>query len=136
MYRTPFDTHEKSLNLCAVSYTHLSENLPVLYTLDGHGEKDLDASIREDIEKANIEIRSLKMCIRDSDCSNFHSNERFRHRNRPDQRRRCNECDFQDLPVSYTHLDVYKRQSQMISFNSSTKVWRLRISFLPYCIIC
>lgn len=41
----------------AISYV-TSENLPVLYTLDGHGEKDLDASIREDIEKANIEIRS------------------------------------------------------------------------------
>ena len=41
-------------------------NLPVLYTLDGHGEKDLDASIREDIEKANIEIRSLNLLTEES----------------------------------------------------------------------
>ena len=49
----------------AISYV-TSENLPVLYTLDGHGEKDLDASIREDIEKANIEIRSLNLLTEES----------------------------------------------------------------------
>ena len=44
----------------AISYV-TSENLPVLYTLDGHGEKALDPTIQEDIEKANIEIRSLNL---------------------------------------------------------------------------
>ena len=33
-----------------------SEDLPVLYTLDGHGEKDLDSTLQEDIQKANIDI--------------------------------------------------------------------------------
>ena len=44
----------------AISYV-TSENLPVLYTLDGHGEKALDPTIQEDIEKANIEIRTLNL---------------------------------------------------------------------------
>lgn len=44
----------------AISYV-TSDNLPVLYTLDGHGEKDISSVIREDIEKANIEIRSLNL---------------------------------------------------------------------------
>ena len=57
----------------AISYV-TSENQPILYTLDGHGEKDLDASIREDIEKANIEIRipesylQKKACLEDTAC--------------------------------------------------------------------
>lgn len=44
----------------AISYV-TSENLPVLYTLDGHGEKAIDSTIQEDIEKANIEIRTLNL---------------------------------------------------------------------------
>ena len=39
----------------AISYV-TSEDLPVLYTLDGHGEKDLDSTLQEDIQKANIDI--------------------------------------------------------------------------------
>ena len=46
----------------AISYV-TSENLPVLYTLDGHGEKDLDASIREDIE--NLENGGKAMIFSD-----------------------------------------------------------------------
>ena len=38
-----------------------SEDLPVLYTLDGHGEKELDSTLQEDIQKANIDIKSLNL---------------------------------------------------------------------------
>ena len=38
----------------AIAYV-TSENLPVLYTLEGHGEQELDSTIKEDIEKANME---------------------------------------------------------------------------------
>ena len=44
----------------AISYV-TSENLPVLYTLDGHGEKELDSTLQEDIQKANIDIKSLNL---------------------------------------------------------------------------
>ena len=44
----------------AISYV-TSENLPILYTLDGHGEKELDSTLKEDIEKANIDIQSLNL---------------------------------------------------------------------------
>ena len=49
----------------AISYV-TSENLPVLYTLDGHGEKSLDSTLQEDIEKANIEIKSLNLLTEES----------------------------------------------------------------------
>lgn len=49
----------------AISYV-ASENLPVLYTLDGHGEKELDSTLQEDIEKANIEIKSLNLLTEES----------------------------------------------------------------------
>ncbi len=39
----------------AIAYV-TTENLPVLYTLEGHGEKELDSTIKEDIEKANMEV--------------------------------------------------------------------------------
>ena len=50
-----------------------SENLPVLYTVEGHGEKDMDSSIKEDIEKANMDIKSLNLLTEgsvpdDADC--------------------------------------------------------------------
>ena len=49
----------------ATSYV-TSDNLPVLYTLDGHGEKSLDSTLQEDIEKANIEIKSLNLLTEES----------------------------------------------------------------------
>lgn len=52
----------------------------------------------------------------DNDCSNFHSNERFRHRNRPDQRRRCNECDFQDLPVKEWKENIKEVKTHTIHY--------------------
>lgn len=44
----------------AIAYV-TTENLPVLYTLEGHGEKELDNTIKEDIEKANMEIKTLNL---------------------------------------------------------------------------
>lgn len=44
----------------AIAYV-TTENLPVLYTLEGHGEKELDSTIKEDIEKANMEVKTLNL---------------------------------------------------------------------------
>ena len=44
----------------AIGYV-TSEDLPVMYTLSGHGEKDLDSSFKEDIQKANIDIKDLNL---------------------------------------------------------------------------
>lgn len=56
----------------AVSYVTM-ENLPVLYTLEGHGEMELDSTITDSIEKMNIEIKSLNLLTEgsvpeDADC--------------------------------------------------------------------
>lgn len=56
----------------AISYV-VSENLPVLYVLEGHGEVDLDSSIQDSIEKANIDIQTLNLLTEsevpeDADC--------------------------------------------------------------------
>ena len=44
----------------AIAYV-TSEDLPVLYTLEGHGEQELDSTVKEDIEKANMDIQSLNL---------------------------------------------------------------------------
>lgn len=44
----------------AIAYV-TSEDLPVMYTLEGHGEQELDSTVKEDIEKANMEIKSLNL---------------------------------------------------------------------------
>ena len=49
----------------AIAYV-TSENLPVMYTLEGHGEQDLDSTVKEDIEKANMEIKSLNLLPEES----------------------------------------------------------------------
>jgi len=49
----------------AIAYV-TSENLPVMYTLEGHGEQDLDSTVKEDIEKANMEIKSLNLLTEES----------------------------------------------------------------------
>ena len=49
----------------AIGYV-TSEDLPVLYTLEGHGEKEMDSSIKEDIEKANMDIQSLNLLTESS----------------------------------------------------------------------
>lgn len=56
----------------AIGYV-TSEDLPILYTLEGHGELDMDSSIKEDIEKANMDIQSLNLLTEgsvpeDADC--------------------------------------------------------------------
>ena len=56
----------------AIGYV-TSEDLPVMYTLSGHGEKDLDSSFKEDIQKANIDIKDLNLLTEgkvpdDADC--------------------------------------------------------------------
>lgn len=49
----------------AIAYV-TSEDMPILYTLEGHGEMELDSSIQNDIEKANIEIKSLNLLTEES----------------------------------------------------------------------
>lgn len=56
----------------AIAYV-TSEDLPILYNLEGHGEKNLDSTIQEDIEKGNIEIKTLNLLTEgsvpeDADC--------------------------------------------------------------------
>ena len=67
---TGFDGEGKITS--AIGYV-TSENLPALYTVEGHGEKDMDSSIKEDIEKANMDIKSLNLLTEgsvpdDADC--------------------------------------------------------------------
>lgn len=56
----------------AIGYVN-SEDIPIMYTLSGHGEKDLDSSFKEDIQKANIDIKELNLLTEgkvpdDADC--------------------------------------------------------------------
>ena len=44
----------------AISYV-TAENLPKLYVVEGHGEIELDETIRSGIEKGNIQIESLNL---------------------------------------------------------------------------
>ena len=44
----------------AIAYV-TSEDLPILYTLEGYGEQELDSTIKEDVEKANMDIQSLNL---------------------------------------------------------------------------
>ncbi len=56
----------------AIDYV-VSEEFPQLYVLQGHGEQDLPASFSEQIEKENIETRTLSLLTvdaipEDADC--------------------------------------------------------------------
>lgn len=44
----------------AINYV-VSDNMPVLYNLEGHDESSMSATMKETIEKANIEIKSLNL---------------------------------------------------------------------------
>lgn len=44
----------------AISYV-ISDDLPVLYTVQGHGETTINTSLQESIEKANYEIEDLNL---------------------------------------------------------------------------
>lgn len=49
----------------AIGYV-TSENLPVLYTLEGHGEKSLSTDMKDSIEKANIDVQELNLLTEES----------------------------------------------------------------------
>lgn len=56
----------------AVSYV-TSENLPILYNIEGHGESALSSSVEDAIEKGNMEIQTLSLLTEgevpeDADC--------------------------------------------------------------------
>ena len=44
----------------AISYV-TSENIPVLYTLQGHGELEMNSSLTESLERANYQVESLNL---------------------------------------------------------------------------
>lgn len=44
----------------AISYV-TSENVPVLYTLQGHGELEMNSSLTESLERANYQVESLNL---------------------------------------------------------------------------
>lgn len=44
----------------AIAYV-TTEDLPILYTLTGHEENDLDSSMQSAIEKENIEVQELNL---------------------------------------------------------------------------
>ncbi len=43
-----------------------SEGLPVLYTLTGHGERDLSTTLKQSIEKENIDVAELNLVTADA----------------------------------------------------------------------
>ena len=44
----------------AISYV-ISDDLPMIYALEGHGEVELNSSITENLEKANYQIQNLNL---------------------------------------------------------------------------
>ena len=44
----------------AIDYV-ISENMPILYTLEGHNEASMSSTMTETVQKANIEIQSLNL---------------------------------------------------------------------------
>ncbi|MCI8417066.1 MAG: GldG family protein [Lachnospiraceae bacterium] len=57
-YNTSFDGEGAITS--AIDYV-VNEELPQIYTLEGHGEEELPASFREQIEKENIEVSTLSL---------------------------------------------------------------------------
>ncbi len=49
----------------AIDYV-VSEDLPQIYVLEGHGEAELSAAFKEQLEKENIEISTLSLLTADS----------------------------------------------------------------------
>ena len=49
----------------AINYV-ISENMPVLYTLEGHDEASMSETMKETIQKANIDIQSLNLLTEES----------------------------------------------------------------------
>lgn len=49
----------------AINYV-ISDNMPILYTLEGHDESSMSTTMTETIQKANIEIQSLNLLTEDA----------------------------------------------------------------------
>ena len=49
----------------AINYV-ISDNMPILYTLEGHDEASMSTTMTETIQKANIEIQSLNLLTEDA----------------------------------------------------------------------
>lgn len=49
----------------AINYV-ISDNMPILYTLEGHDEASMSTAMQETIQKANIEIQSLNLLTQES----------------------------------------------------------------------
>lgn len=49
----------------AISYV-TSENLPVIYTLEGHEELELNGSLTDSLQKANYDVQSLNLLTQDA----------------------------------------------------------------------
>ena len=49
----------------AINYV-ISEDMPILYTLEGHDEISMSTNMTETIQKANIEIQSLNLLTQDA----------------------------------------------------------------------
>ena len=62
-YNTSFDGEGAITS--AIDYV-VTEDLPKLYTLEGHGEAELPATFADQIEKENIEVESLSLLTTDA----------------------------------------------------------------------
>ena len=62
-YNTSFDGEGAITS--AIDYV-VTEDLPRLYLLEGHGEEELPATFREQLEKDNIQIQSLSLLTNDA----------------------------------------------------------------------
>ncbi|MEI3581015.1 MAG: Gldg family protein [Acutalibacteraceae bacterium] len=83
-YNTSFDGEGAITS--AIDYV-VTEDLPKLYLLEGHGEAELPQSFTEQIEKANIEIETLSLLTvdavpEDADCVLIYSPSSPTFRNR------------------------------------------------------
>lgn len=61
-YSTSFDGEGAITS--AIDYV-VTDDLPVLYTLEGHGESELPSTFADQIEKANIEVQTLSLMMVD-----------------------------------------------------------------------
>ena len=61
-YTTSFDGEGAITS--AIDYV-VSEELPVLYLLEGHGERELPATFADQVEKENIEVQTLSLLTTD-----------------------------------------------------------------------
>lgn len=77
---TDYSTYEKKTDFdgegqltSAIDFV-ISDNLPIIYTLEGHNEQSLSSELKEAIEKQNITIQSLSLVTNEavpSDCKSL-----------------------------------------------------------------